>query len=92
MGKYLDLLDAYKSLIEAIKHAGIHTSTRVNLQFLDAEELEQGNFDLLHSADAILVPGGFGSRGFEGKRSGSSICSRKPVLILESVMDCMPWL
>ena len=67
MGKYLDLLDAYKSLIEAIKHAGIHTSTRVNLQFLDAEELEQGNFDLLQSADAILVPGGFGSRGFEGK-------------------------
>ena len=67
VGKYLDLLDAYKSLIEAIKHAGIHTSTRVNLQFLDAEELEQGNFDLLKSADAILVPGGFGNRGFEGK-------------------------
>ena len=67
VGKYLDLLDAYKSLIEAIKHAGIHTSTRVNLQFLDAEELERGNFDLLQSADAILVPGGFGSRGFEGK-------------------------
>ena len=67
VGKYLDLLDAYKSLIEAIKHAGIHTSTRVNLQFLDAEELEQGNFDLLQSADAILVPGGFGNRGFEGK-------------------------
>ena len=67
VGKYLDLLDAYKSLIEAIKHAGIHTSTRVNLQFLDAEEVEQGNFDLLKSADAILVPGGFGSRGFEGK-------------------------
>ena len=67
VGKYLDLLDAYKSLIEAIKHAGIHTSTRVNLQFLDAEELEQGNFDVLKSADAILVPGGFGSRGFEGK-------------------------
>ena len=67
VGKYLDLLDAYKSLIEAIKHAGIHTSTKVNLQFLDAEELEQGNFDLLQSADAILVPGGFGSRGFEGK-------------------------
>ena len=67
VGKYLDLLDAYKSLIEAIKHAGIHTSTRVNLEFLDAEELEQGNFDLLQSADAILVPGGFGSRGFEGK-------------------------
>ena len=67
VGKYLDLLDAYKSLIEAIKHAGIHTSTRVNLQFLDAEDVEQGNFDLLKSADAILVPGGFGSRGFEGK-------------------------
>ena len=67
VGKYLDLLDAYKSLIEAIKHAGIHTSTKVHLNFVDAEELEHGKVDLLKSANAILVPGGFGSRGFEGK-------------------------
>ena len=67
VGKYLDLLDAYKSLIEAIKHAGIHTSTKININFLDAEELENGDDKLLTSADAILVPGGFGGRGFEGK-------------------------
>ena len=67
VGKYLDLLDAYKSLIEAIKHAGIHTSTKINIDFLDAEELENGDDKLLASADAILVPGGFGGRGFEGK-------------------------
>ena len=67
VGKYLDLLDAYKSLIEAIKHAGIHTSTKININYLDAEELENGDDKLLASADAILVPGGFGGRGFEGK-------------------------
>ncbi|MDC0214370.1 CTP synthase [Gammaproteobacteria bacterium] len=67
VGKYLDLLDAYKSLIEAIKHAGIHSSTKVDVHFLDAEDLETGNDSLLKTADAILVPGGFGGRGFEGK-------------------------
>ena len=67
VGKYLDLLDAYKSLIEAIKHAGIHSSTKVDVHFLDAEDLEAGNDSLLKTADAILVPGGFGGRGFEGK-------------------------
>ena len=67
VGKYLDLLDAYKSLIEAIKHAGIHTRTRVNINYIDAEDLEEEGVDCLASADAILVPGGFGRRGFEGK-------------------------
>lgn len=67
VGKYLDLLDAYKSLIEAITHAGIHTRTEIDINYIDAEDLEQQGTDLLKDADAILVPGGFGKRGFEGK-------------------------
>ena len=67
VGKYMDLLDAYKSLNEALIHAGIHTSTDVDVTFLDAVEVEEQGVELLKDADAILVPGGFGSRGFEGK-------------------------
>ena len=67
VGKYLDLLDAYKSLIEAIKHAGIHTRTKINIQYIDAEDLETEGVGCLVDAHAILVPGGFGRRGFEGK-------------------------
>jgi len=67
VGKYMELLDAYKSLNEALLHAGIHTSTDVDVTFLDSEELEQKGVEILSDADAILVPGGFGARGFEGK-------------------------
>ncbi len=67
IGKYLDLLDAYKSLIEAVRHAGIQSRTRVNIDFIDAEELEQEATGRLDAVSAILVPGGFGQRGFEGK-------------------------
>jgi CTP synthase len=67
VGKYMDLLDAYKSLNEAIVHAGIHTHTKVNVDFLDSEDVETQGVGLLKGADAILVPGGFGERGFEGK-------------------------
>ena len=67
IGKYLDLLDAYKSLIEAVRHAGIQSRTRVNIDFIDAEELEQEGTGRLDVVSAILVPGGFGQRGFEGK-------------------------
>ena len=71
VGKYMDLMDAYKSLNEAIIHAGIHTRTKVNIEFLDAEEIEEKGVSLLSGADAILVPGGFGQRGFEGKISAA---------------------
>ncbi|MBX3706575.1 MAG: CTP synthase [Pseudomonadales bacterium] len=67
VGKYLDLLDAYKSLIEAIVHAGIRTRTRVVVKYLDAEDLERFGTGALDDVAAILVPGGFGRRGFEGK-------------------------
>ncbi|MEE4658866.1 MAG: CTP synthase [Halieaceae bacterium] len=67
VGKYMDLLDAYKSLNEALKHAGIRTLARVNIQHIDAEQIEEEGTGLLEGADAILVPGGFGERGIEGK-------------------------
>jgi CTP synthase len=67
VGKYMKLLDAYKSLNEAIIHAGIHTLTDVDIEWLDSEDLERQGPVLLENADAILVPGGFGGRGFEGK-------------------------
>jgi CTP synthase len=67
VGKYLDLLDAYKSLIEAIVHAGIQTRTRVIVKYIDAEDIERHGTAVLDDVAAVLVPGGFGRRGFEGK-------------------------
>jgi CTP synthase len=67
VGKYMDLLDAYKSLNEALIHAGIHSETQVNIDFVDSERVEAEGVEILAGADAVLVPGGFGGRGFEGK-------------------------
>ncbi len=67
VGKYVDLTESYKSLIEAIRHAGIHTGCKVNIDFLDSEEIESKGTGHLAKYDAILVPGGFGKRGVEGK-------------------------
>jgi len=67
VGKYMDLLDAYKSLNEAVKHAGIRTGTKVNVDYVDAEDIEKNGTGVLAGVDAILVPGGFGDRGVEGK-------------------------
>jgi CTP synthase len=67
VGKYVELADAYKSLNEALTHAGIHTRTQVHIEYIDSERLETGGTDLLEGMDAILVPGGFGERGVEGK-------------------------
>ncbi|MFT6834899.1 MAG: CTP synthase [Francisellaceae bacterium] len=67
VGKYVALTEAYKSLNESLLHAGIHTQTKIEIKFLEAEELESGDLSALHNVDAILVPGGFGNRGTEGK-------------------------
>ncbi|HIJ22598.1 MAG: CTP synthase [Gammaproteobacteria bacterium] len=67
IGKYMDLTEAYKSLSESLIHAGIHTDTKVKIQYLDSEELEKCDATCLDGLDAILVPGGFGKRGVEGK-------------------------
>jgi len=67
VGKYMELLDAYKSLIEALKHAGIRSHTKVNFKYIDSETIIDDGTAALESVDAILVPGGFGNRGVEGK-------------------------
>ena len=67
VGKYVDLTESYKSLSEALIHAGIHTRTKVNIRYFDAEDLEENGTGSLSTVDAILVPGGFGLRGIEGK-------------------------
>ncbi len=67
IGKYVEHKDAYKSLGEALRHGGLKQSTRVNLRWLESEEIEARGPEMLRDVDGILVPGGFGKRGFEGK-------------------------
>jgi len=67
VGKYIGLADSYKSLSEALIHAGIKTRTKINIVYIDSEEIEKKGIEVLQSIDAILVPGGFGNRGIEGK-------------------------
>jgi CTP synthase len=67
VGKYVDLTESYKSLTEALIHAGIHTESKVKIHYIDSEEIEKSGTDSLKNMDAILIPGGFGVRGTEGK-------------------------
>ena len=67
VGKYTGLTDSYKSLSEALIHAGIHTRTTIDIHYVDSEDIERDGFAALEGMDAILVPGGFGDRGIEGK-------------------------
>ncbi len=66
-GKYVEHSDAYKSLAEALRHGGLKQQTKVNLRWIESEEVEQKGAQVLAGVDAVLVPGGFGERGFEGK-------------------------
>ena len=67
VGKYVDLTESYKSLSEALIHAGIHTGARIRINYVDSESIEKNGVACLKNMDAILVPGGFGKRGVEGK-------------------------
>lgn len=67
VGKYVDLRDAYISLSEALLHGGIHTRTRVNIHYFESQDIEESGVDCLKDMDGIVVPGGFGDRGIEGK-------------------------
>ena len=67
VGKYVDLTESYKSLSEALIHAGIHTGARIKINYVDSESIEKNGTGCLTNMDAILVPGGFGKRGVEGK-------------------------
>jgi CTP synthase len=67
VGKYVDLTESYKSLSEALIHAGIHTRSKINIHYVESEAIERDGIEALAGMDAILVPGGFGKRGVEGK-------------------------
>ncbi|HSG60201.1 MAG TPA: CTP synthase [Pseudomonadales bacterium] len=102
IGKYMDLLDAYKSLNEALEHAGIKSRTKVRVRYLNSEDLEDKGTDILHGVDAILVPGGFGERGVEGKiravqyaRENNipylGICLGMQVAVIEYARNVLGW-
>ncbi|MGB6977497.1 MAG: CTP synthase [Gammaproteobacteria bacterium] len=99
VGKYTELTDAYKSLSEALTHAGIHNDVRVNVHYVDAGQLERVGVAELQHYDAILVPGGFGKRGIEGKILAAryareynvpylGICLGMQVAIIEYARHC----
>lgn len=67
VGKYVDLTESYKSLSEALVHAGMHTRSKIHIHYIDSETIESTDANFLQDMDAILVPGGFGQRGVEGK-------------------------
>lgn len=99
VGKYVDLTESYKSLTEALIHAGIHTRTKVNIEYVDSEEIDANGCDSLVKFDAILVPGGFGKRGVEGKIKAAryarehkvpylGICLGMQIALIEIARDC----
>jgi CTP synthase len=79
VGKYMELADAYKSLSEALVHAGIHTGTKVEVLYVDSEELEAQGAKRLEGINAIIVPGGFGHRGVEGKILAAKIARENQI-------------
>lgn len=102
VGKYMELLDAYKSLIEALSHAGIQSQTKVTMRYIDSEEIELKGLGLLEGVDAILVPGGFGLRGVEGKIAAVrharenkipylGICLGMQVAVIEYARSVLGW-
>ena len=82
VGKYVDLTESYKSLTEALIHAGIHTQSKVRIHYMDSEDIERDGTAVLEPMDAILVPGGFGKRGTEGKMKAIQFAreNKKPYL------------
>ena len=83
VGKYIDLTESYKSLSEALIHAGIHTLNKVNIHYVDAETLEDGGIEnvdeIFANVDGILVAGGFGDRGIEGKISAANYARKNNI-------------
>jgi CTP synthase len=79
VGKYVDLKDSYMSLTEALRHAGIKTRTRVNILYLESENLQAEGTSVLNDVDAVVVPGGFGERGIEGKIAAVRFAREKNV-------------
>ncbi len=99
VGKYMDLTEAYKSLIESLKHAGLQNRLTVKIDFIDAQDIEKKGVGLLDNSNAILVPGGFGERGVEGKILAAEyartnkvpylgICLGMQVTVIEYARNC----
>lgn len=88
VGKYVDLTESYKSLIEALRHAGIHTETRVNIEYIDSEALETDGTQALEHFDAILVPGGLACAARKARWMRSVLRARTKCLIWASVWAC----
>ncbi len=99
VGKYMDLTEAYKSLIESLKHAGLQNRLTVKIDFIDAQDIEKKGVGLLDNSNAILVPGGFGERGVEGKILAAEyartnkvpflgICLGMQVAVIEYARNC----
>lgn len=102
VGKYVAHSDAYKSLVQAIKHAGIKTRTKVNIHYIDSEDIAEQGTRILSGMDAILVPGGFGQRGVEGMIMAAGyarqenipylgICLGLQVAVIEYARDVAGW-
>ncbi len=79
VGKYVHFHDSYKSLSEALTHAGIQTRTQVNIHYVEAQDIERDGLDCLSQMDAILVPGGFGERGIEGKIQSARLARERNI-------------
>lgn len=79
VGKYVDLTESYKSLSESLVHAGMQTRIRVNIHYIDSEEIEKKGVGLLNKIDGIIVPGGFGKRGVEGKILAAQFAREKQI-------------
>lgn len=88
VGKYVDLTESYKSLSEALIHAGIHTCSKIHICYIDSEEIEKQGTDCLRDKDAILVPGGFGKRGVEGKIAAIHYARTHRIPYLEFASVC----
>ena len=79
VGKYVEMTESYKSLNEALTHAGLHNQVQVEIRYVDSEKIEQEGTGLLDGADAVLVPGGFGERGIEGKIAAAHYARKKRI-------------
>ncbi len=100
VGKYVDLTESYKSLNEALRHAGLHNGVRVEIRYVDSERIEREGVGPLEGVDVVLVPGGFGERGIEGKIAAArharenripylGICLGMQVAVIEYARDCL---
>ena len=102
IGKYISLTDSYKSLVEALIHAGIHSRQSVDIHYIDSETLTEDNLAVLADCDSIVIPGGFGMRGITGKILAANyarkndipflgICIGMQVVFIDIARDCLGW-